>query len=93
MLAAAATMGHTEVPVLINRLSRLVGERRVTVKEVAERTGLSYKVVLDLYHDRSTRLDVATLGKLCDYFLVGPSEIFEWRPPDEERPSAAPPGA
>jgi putative transcriptional regulator len=93
MLAAAATMGHREVPVLINRLSRLVGERRVTIKEVAERSGLSYKVVLDLYHDRSKRLDVATLEKLCDYFGVGPGEIFEWRPPTAGRSSAAPQGS
>ena len=78
---------------LINRLSRLVGERRVSVKEVAERAGLSYKVVLDLYHDRSTRLDVATLGKLCDYFQVSPGEIFEWRPPEGDRTAGGGSGA
>jgi putative transcriptional regulator len=48
---------------------------------VADGTGLAYGVVLDLFHDRSKRMDIATLAKLCDYFGVGPGEVFEWTPP------------
>lgn len=88
MVMAAARMGHihrkeTRVP-LVNRVSRLMGERRLTAKDVADGTGLAYRVILDLYHARSTRLDVRTLEKLCDYFRVGPSEVFEWTPPAGE---------
>jgi putative transcriptional regulator len=85
MTHAAATMRHRhrgEGPVpLTNRLSRLMGERRLTVRRVADGTGLDYRVILDLYHDRSTRLDVRTLARLCDYLGVGPGEVFEWTPP------------
>jgi putative transcriptional regulator len=83
------TMVHSDRLVLVNRLSRILGERRLSVQEVARGAGLSYRVVLDLYHDRSTRLDVQTLNKLCDFLSVGPEQIFEWTPP--ERPDTAAP--
>ena len=82
MMQAAATMQHREGPVpLKNRLSRLLGDRRITMKQVADGTGLTYRVVLDLYHDRSTRVDLATLAKICDYLRVPVSELLEWTPP------------
>ena len=67
-------------PVLINRLSRLMGERRVSMQEVARATGLSYTTVFQLYHDRSTRYDKDTLDSLCSYFGVGIEHILEWTP-------------
>lgn len=77
-------------PVLINRLSRLVGERRLTVKDVADGTGISYRTLHDLYHARTTRIDLATLNKLCAFFDVTPAEIFEWRrTPDDPAPTTA----
>jgi putative transcriptional regulator len=76
----AAMMTHRELPVLKNRLSRLMGERRIGIKDVAEGSGVSYRAVFDLYHEKSQRLDLSTLNKLCNYFGVGPSELFEWAP-------------
>ena len=65
---------------LINRFSRLIGERRLTVKEVAARTRISRTTLHDLYHDRSRRIDYATLEKLCSFFGVTTQEILEWQP-------------
>jgi putative transcriptional regulator len=65
---------------LTNRLSRLMGERRVTVAEAARATGLSRTTLHDLYHDRSTRIDLATLDRLCGYFHVDTQAILEWQP-------------
>lgn len=65
---------------LTNRLSRLMGERRVTVQEVARATGMSRTTLHDLYHDRSKRIDFATLDKLCNYFGVDTQQILEWQP-------------
>jgi len=64
---------------LVNRFSRLCGERRVSVKDVAEATGLHRNTLYDLYHDRSTRIDLGTLDKLCDYFGVETQQVLEWR--------------
>ena len=67
-------------PVLKNRLSRLMGERRIGIKGVAEGSGVSYRAVFDLYHEKSQRVDLSTLNRLCNFFGVGPGEIFEWTP-------------
>ncbi|HVG97369.1 MAG TPA: helix-turn-helix transcriptional regulator [Chloroflexota bacterium] len=68
--------------VIINRLSRLMGERRMSIKDVARGTGLSYSAVHDLYHDRTTRFDRETLDKLCGFLRVPVGELLEWQPED-----------
>jgi putative transcriptional regulator len=65
---------------LINRLSRLMGERRQSIQDVASATGLSYTTVFQLYHDKSTRYDRETLDRLCNHFGVGLDGVFEWVP-------------
>ncbi len=66
--------------VLTNRLSRLMGDRRLTITDVAEGAGLDWNTVAGLYHARATRVDFATLEKLCDFLEVGPEQFLEWRP-------------
>ena len=73
--------------VLTNRLSRLMGERRLSIQDVARDTGLSYTTVFQLYHDRSTRYDKETLDRLCNYFGVGVEQIFEWQPESNPAPT------
>ena len=79
-------------PLLINRVSRLMGDRRLTIQDVARGTGLSRKTVGELYHATSTRIDLETLDRLCAFFKVGPSDIFEWAavaPSAEQEASSA----
>ena len=78
----AVTM-HSK-PVLINRLSRLMGERRINIAGLVRETGLSRTTLHDLYHDKTRRIDFDTLDRLCAYFKVGPSEILEWTPVDPQ---------
>jgi putative transcriptional regulator len=73
---------------LINRFSRLIGERRVSVKEVALATGISRTTLHDLYHDRSSRIDFATIDRLCSYFRVTTQELLEWVPAQEAQPQS-----
>jgi len=73
--------------VIINRLSRLMGERRMSIKDVARGTGLSYSAVHDLYHDRTKRYDRETLNKLCAFFRVPVGDLLEWQP--DEPPAKA----
>jgi putative transcriptional regulator len=76
---------HGTQPVLTNRLSRLMGDRRLSIQDVARATGLSYTTVFQLYHDRSTRYDRDTLDRLCTYFGVGIEQILEWTPTAPEQ--------
>ena len=83
----AVTMAHENAPLLINRFSRLCGERRLNVQDVARGTGLSYRGLHDLYHGRTSRIELDTLNKLCAFFEVEPGQIFEWRRGDNDPPA------
>ena len=83
-LVAKVTLGNMAI-LIRNRLSRLMGERRLSIQDVARGAGLSYPVVSGLYHDRATRLDIATLDKLCTFFRVQPGDILEWVPPEQQQ--------
>jgi putative transcriptional regulator len=86
-----ATMQRRGDAVLINRVSRLMGERRLTIEDVAQGAGLNRRTVHDLYHDKSRRIDLETLNKLCAYFDVDTQQVLEWqRAGDDPAPFAAP---
>ena len=79
-----AVMMRRGAPLLINRISRLMGDRRLTIQDVARGTGLSRKTIGELYHASTTRIDLQTLDLLCAFFKVGPEQVFEWVPPQAE---------
>lgn len=70
------------MPVIVNRLSRLMGERRLKVADLQRMTGLSRGTLESLYKDESTRVDIATLDKLCTALGVTTSDILEHVQPD-----------
>ncbi|MFN8533399.1 MAG: helix-turn-helix transcriptional regulator [Dehalococcoidia bacterium] len=67
---------------IVNHLSRVLGEQRLSVQEVARRSGLSYTTVHALYHDRVSRFDRVTIDRLCAALGVDVCEILEFRPSD-----------
>ena len=71
---------------IINRLSREMGARRLTMLELARRTGLSYSSVHALYHGRTRRIDLETLDRLCRALGVGVGDILEYREGEEDQP-------
>ena len=62
-------------------LSRLMGERKVKVAEVARATGLYRGTVSLLYDERAEKIDLVTIDKLCAYFEVAVGDLFEQVPP------------
>ncbi len=83
-----AVMMHRGAPVIVNRLSRLMGDRRLNIQAVADGTGLTRKTIHDLYHNKSVQIHLETLDKLCAFFQVGPEQIFEFQPTPEQQPEA-----
>jgi putative transcriptional regulator len=69
--------------VLINRVSRLLGERRENIREFSRHAGIAYATAHSLYHGTTTRIELQMLDRLCDYFGVTPSEILEYVPTEE----------
>lgn len=66
-----------------NRLSRLLGERRMSISELERRTGIPYTSLHALYHGTAKRVDLKTLDRLCAALDVRVGDILEYRPDEE----------
>jgi putative transcriptional regulator len=68
---------RAEKVVISSLLSRLMGEKRVRIIDVARATGISRNMLSKLYHDRARRVDLSDIAQLCDYFGCSIGELFE----------------
>jgi len=59
-----------------SRLSRLMGEKRVRIIDVARATGISRNMLSKLYYDRAQRVDLADIAKLCEYLECSVGDLF-----------------
>lgn len=63
-----------------NKLSEVMGRKRLKISDVIEKTGLARNTVAELYHGRAKRVDLETLDKLCKALeCESLSEIIEFR--------------
>lgn len=58
-------------------LSRLMGEKRLKIADLARDTGLSRTTLTRLYYEESERLDFETLEKICRYLEVEIADLLE----------------
>ena len=49
-------------------LSRMMGEKRLKIADVARATGVNRGTITRLYHENAQRVDFDTLETLCRYF-------------------------
>ena len=61
-------------------LSRLMGERKLKVIDVARQTGLHRNTITLLYEETAARVDLEAIEKLCALFGVTVGELFEYVP-------------
>ncbi len=59
-------------------LSRLMGEKRVRIVDVARGTGISRNMLAKLYYERAKRVELADLARLCQYFGCPVGDLLEW---------------
>jgi putative transcriptional regulator len=59
-------------------LSRLMGEKRVRIIDVARATGISRNMLAKLYYDRAKRVELPDLARLCQYFDCPVGDLLEW---------------
>lgn len=69
-------------------LSRLMGERKLKISDVARDTGLHRNTVSLLYQETATRVDLEAVDALCRYFGVGVGDLFEFSDENRSKPSA-----
>lgn len=58
-------------------LSRLMGERKMKIADVARETGLNRNTVTLLYKETATRVDLEAIDKLCELFECEVGQLLE----------------
>jgi len=58
-------------------LSKLMGEKKVKIIDVARDTGISRNMISSLYYENAKRIDLEALDVLCKYFECQPDTLFE----------------
>lgn len=59
-------------------LSKLMGERKLKISDVARDTGLHRNTITLLYQETATRVDIEAIDALCRYFNVSVGDLFEF---------------
>lgn len=58
-------------------LSRLLGERKLTLQKVHEGTGISRTTLTDIYHEKVKQMKFETMQKLCDFLNCSVGDLLE----------------
>lgn len=61
-------------------LSRLMGERRLKITDVARDTGINRGTITRMYHETAERVDIEVLDRLCTYFECELTDLIEYVP-------------
>lgn len=61
-------------------LSRLMGEHKMKIADVARETGLHRNTITLLYNETATRLDMDAIDRLCKLFTCKVGDLFEHIP-------------
>ena len=63
-----------------NRISILMGARRMGITDLAREAGVAYNTAYGLYRGATRRIDFDTLEKLCRFFGCGVGDLLVYRP-------------
>jgi putative transcriptional regulator len=64
-------------------LSKILGERRISQRELARMSGLSNFTINKFYNERWQGIDQYTLVKLCKALSIQVGDLFEYIPSEE----------
>ncbi|MDR1168492.1 MAG: helix-turn-helix transcriptional regulator [Heliobacteriaceae bacterium] len=63
-----------------NKLSEIMGRKRLNMAEVARMSGLTHVTVFRIYHEKTTTVELNTIDKLCSALDCKIQDIFEHVP-------------
>ncbi|RAI13387.1 MAG: Cro/Cl family transcriptional regulator [Candidatus Melainabacteria bacterium] len=63
-----------------NKLSIMMGVRRINMAELARIAGLSHVAVFRIYHNKTKTIELETINKLCYALDCKIQDIFEYVP-------------
>ena len=68
-----------------SKLSEILGRKRIKMSELALKTGTTKNTVLNLYHNRTKRIEFDVLNKICNVLECTPNDILRHTPDLEKR--------
>ncbi len=60
------------------RLSRLLGDRKMSVLALKRQTELSYVTLQNLYHEKTAGVTFYTIDKICESLECNTGDLFEY---------------
>lgn len=61
-------------------LSRLLGERKLKIADLARDTGINRGTATRLYYETAERIDIEVINALCQYFGCTVGDLLEYVP-------------
>lgn len=68
-------------------LSTLMGRDKLSISELARRTGVNRSTITALYNEKATRIELPALERLCGEFRCGIGDLIEIVPSTMEQKS------
>ena len=59
-------------------LSKIVGEKRLKIADVARETGLNRGTITRMYNETATRIELDAIETLCRYLNVKIEDLYEF---------------
>ncbi len=59
-------------------LSRIMGEKKLRVADIARSIGVHRNAITLLYEETATRVELDTINKLCTFLNCNVQDIFEY---------------
>lgn len=58
-------------------LSKIMGEKRLKIADVARDTGINRGTITRIYNEEATRIELDVIEKLCEYLEIDVGELYE----------------
>ncbi len=59
-------------------ISRLLGERKMNMRELADKTGIRPTTISNLYYEETKRIEIEQINALCKALGCSVGDIFEY---------------
>jgi DNA-binding Xre family transcriptional regulator len=68
-----------------SQLKQILDERKISIRSLAEQTGIPFETVRRLYNDTTVRYERNTLGKICEALNIEISDLLVLVESDDEK--------